>query len=161
LELIGGGRLVPRLKRLAGDLGVAGRAHFRGQLPAGDDIRSSLDRADLFVLPSRSEGQPRVLLEAMARGVPCLGSRVGGIAELLAEPELVRPGDAEALARAIVVLARDPARRAELSSRHLAIARGFELRRLTQCRREFHRVLAQRTEAWAHDQGIAQGTVHR
>jgi glycosyltransferase involved in cell wall biosynthesis len=72
--------------------------------------------ADLLCLPSHNEGTPNVIVEALASGVPVVGSRVGGVPELLRDEEnglLVPAGDAGALARAIAVaLARswDPER---------------------------------------------------
>jgi glycosyltransferase involved in cell wall biosynthesis len=59
--------------------------------------------ADLFVLPSRSEGVPNVLLEASACGCPWVASRVGGISEIahLGQSRLVPPDDPHALAAAI------------------------------------------------------------
>ena len=95
LELvwIGGGQYQQQLEARAKELGLSPRVRFLGQLPAGDAVRGELDRADLFVLPSRQEGLPRAMLEAMARGLPCIGSTVGGIPELLPAEDLVPPGD--------------------------------------------------------------------
>ena len=67
--------------------------------------------ADLFVLPSHSEGSPNVLLEAMAAGVPIVACQVGGVPESVAHEEsalLVKPGDPTALALAIVRLLENP-----------------------------------------------------
>ena len=65
--------------------------------------------ASVFVLPSRSEGIPNVILEALACGTPVVASRVGGIPEILNESSMVPPGDSEALADAIErVLASPP-----------------------------------------------------
>ena len=71
---------------------------FVGNLPSGKAIRDELDQADLFVLPSRAEGLPRALIEAMARALPCLSTGIGGIPELLSVSELVPAGDAPTLA---------------------------------------------------------------
>ena len=108
LTIVGDGRERSNLRQLASAL--AAPVHFKGRLPAGSAIRRELDRADLFVLPSRQEGLPRVLLEAMARGLPCVASDVGGCTELLPAECLVRPNDVTALIAAIRNLADDPVR---------------------------------------------------
>jgi len=87
LRLIGDGRYRAALEQRAKQLGVGDRVQFLGQLTAGEAVREHLDQADLFVLPSRQEGLPRAMAEAMARALPCIGSSVGGIPELLAPEE--------------------------------------------------------------------------
>jgi glycosyltransferase involved in cell wall biosynthesis len=74
--------------------------------------------ADLFVLPSVHEGLGTVLLDAFHFGLPVVGARIPGTAELLVEGEtalLFPPGDAAALASAIGRLARDPVLRGRLA----------------------------------------------
>lgn len=83
LRFIGDGGYRSTLTKMASDQGIADRVKFLGWLAAGPAVRAELDRADLFVLPSRTEGLPRALVEAMARGLPCIGSTAGGIPELL------------------------------------------------------------------------------
>jgi len=122
---IGDGRCRANLERLAAELGVTDRVVFTGMLPAGEGVRRELDAADLFVLPSRTEGLPRALVEAMARGLPAIGSDVGGIPELLPADYLVTPDDVGGLASMIRGLLADPARMAEASARNLARARDF------------------------------------
>jgi glycosyltransferase involved in cell wall biosynthesis len=68
-------------------------------------VARTRDEATVLVLPSRSEGLGRVIIEALCRGRPVVGSRVGGIADLLEDGVngvLVEPGDTEALAEALV-----------------------------------------------------------
>ncbi len=80
------------------------------------DPVAELPQWDILVVPSREDPFPNVVLEAMAQGVPVVGSRVGGIPEQLGDAGvLVEPGDPIALAEAIVDLALDPARRARLA----------------------------------------------
>jgi glycosyltransferase involved in cell wall biosynthesis len=105
--------------RIAGD--GPDRPEVERLLPAGSrvlgerhDIPELLATADVFVLPSRSEGMPMSILEAMAAGVPVVASAVGGIPELVVDGEtglLVPAGDAEALAGALRRLLGDPALR--------------------------------------------------
>jgi asparagine synthase (glutamine-hydrolysing) len=78
--------------------------------------------ADLFVYPTEFDGQPLVLLEAMAAGLPIISSRHGGIPDTIrdgVEGLLVAPGDVEGLATALLSLANDPGRRKALGSRAL------------------------------------------
>lgn len=83
------------------------------------DVPHLLQQSDLFVLPSRSEGQPFALLEAMAHGVPCIASAVSGIPEALDHGRvgtLVPAGDPRALAEAIDGFYRDPGRHHEMAA---------------------------------------------
>ncbi len=141
LTVIGDGRERPQLEVLAGACGAAGQVTFTGQLPAGQAARQALDQADLYVVPSRQEGLPRAMIEAMARGLPCIGSTAGGIPELLEPEDLVPPGDAGALARKIVELIDDPERLRRASARNLERAGEFLAETLTARRREFYETL--------------------
>jgi glycosyltransferase involved in cell wall biosynthesis len=91
---------------------------------AGVEFLASLD---IVVIPSRYEGSPLTLFEAMALGKPIIASRIPGIAEVL-QPHgagvLVPPRDAEALADAITSLVADPARRKALGRTALDVVRG-------------------------------------
>jgi glycosyltransferase involved in cell wall biosynthesis len=148
LVVVGGGRLRPGLEAQARSLGVADRVDFRGSLPAGAAVRAVLDGADLFVMASRTEGLPRALIEAMARALPCIGSAVGGIPELLPPECLVPPDDAAALAGKVTELAADPQRLAQMSARNLAAAGDFRDAVLCERRETFYRRVRDLTEQW-------------
>jgi len=78
-----------------------------------------LAAADIFVLPSRWEGMPNALLEAMAAGLPAVATAVGAVPEMVVdgrEALVVPPGDAGALARALAELATRPTRRREMGA---------------------------------------------
>lgn len=104
--IIGGGRLHAGLVQQAEDLGVTDQVYFTGNVPGAADVRQFIRQSDLFILPSRTEGLPRALIEAMACGVVCLGSRVGGIPELISDEFIFEPSDAEGLASVVVSTAR-------------------------------------------------------
>ncbi len=98
------------LEARAEALGVAHRVHFLG---ARDDVPDLLAACDLFVLPSRVEGLPLSVLEAMAAAKAVVATRIGGTDEVVIDGEtgiLVPPGDAAALASAIGTFLADPAR---------------------------------------------------
>ncbi|MCA2214077.1 glycosyltransferase [Jidongwangia harbinensis] len=142
---VGDGRCRPGLERLAADLGLGGQVHFAGMLPAGEPVRRHLDAADLFVMPSRTEGLPRALIEAMARGLPAVGTTAGGIPELLPPGDLVPPGDDAALAWVVAGHLTSPRRAAAASARNLARARDFADHVLTARRDAFYRALRRAT----------------
>jgi glycosyltransferase involved in cell wall biosynthesis len=100
LTLAGDGRYRGVFEQRAKALQVSDHIHFLGNVPT-EEVRRTLDGSDLFVLPSLTEGLPRVLIEAMARGLPCLASRVGGNSELLSPDYLFVPRQADRLAQKI------------------------------------------------------------
>jgi glycosyltransferase involved in cell wall biosynthesis len=150
LTMIGDGRVRPALEALVVETGCVDRIRFAGQLPGSHSVRIELDRADLFVLPSRTEGLPRAMLEAMARGLPCIGSSIGGIPELLPEEALVPPGDVSALAAKIHDVVCDPARMERMSAVNLNVARDFRHATLQRRRVSFYQLLRATTEGWLY-----------
>jgi len=105
LYLVGDGPERATLEAERDSLGLAERVVFLG---ARGDVAELLPAADAFVMSSKSEGLPMVLLEAMAAGVPCVATAVGGIPQLFGADRglAVPPQDASALAVAMAALAR-------------------------------------------------------
>ncbi|MBN1311621.1 MAG: glycosyltransferase family 4 protein [Anaerolineae bacterium] len=148
LLVVGDGRNRLALEQQVRQLGLSSNVFFLGQLPAGTPVREQLDLADLFVLPSRYEGLPRAMIEAMARGLPCIGSTVGGIPELLPPEDMVPPGDAVALADKIHEVLSDPQRMCRMSARNLKKAREYHEDVLRERRIEFYQYVREKTEEW-------------
>lgn len=148
LVLIGDGRHRPELEDQVERRGLSQHVTFLGQLPGGGAIREQLDQADLFVLASRTEGLPRVMIEAQARALPCIGTDIGGIPELLDAADLVAPNDPEALATGIARVMSDGALRARQSARNLAVAHSYGEQVLQARRTGFLQELRKRTESW-------------
>lgn len=91
-----------------------------------DDVLDILDNADIYVLPSETEGTPRSIVEAMALGKPVISTRVGGVPELLENGELgllVGPNDSTVLAEAMHRMAADRDLRDALSAKGMDAAR--------------------------------------
>lgn len=89
-------------KTLAKEIGVESKVIFDGVLPAGEAVYQWLDQIDLYIQPSLTEGLPRALIEAMSRGCPAIGSRVGGIPELLQEDCMHNPKNYKELGKLIL-----------------------------------------------------------
>jgi glycosyltransferase involved in cell wall biosynthesis len=110
-------RIAAAIHEDANRLGLGDRLVFTG---ATHEVPEYLRAADLFVLPSRREGLPVALLEAMACGLPCIASRLPGSTETIIDDGrngvLVPPGDVAALADAIAALLADPERRRALGA---------------------------------------------
>lgn len=131
LRVIGGtadaGGVSPSIRKALAAVKERGRIEFLGHMNFGSQLFEQFANADVLVLPSRSEGTPRVLLEARAFGCPVIASRVGGIPTSVTDGVdgvLVPPGDVDALAEAMVSLAADPDYRSELALAGMETARG-------------------------------------
>lgn len=153
LILVGGGEEQAELEARAAALDLSERVRFRGNVPAGQAVRAELDQADLFVLPSRAEGKPRAMIEAMARALPCIGSNVSGIPELLSPENTVPPGDVTDLANKIREIVTNPERMTCLSARNLEKAKDYKEEILRPRWIAFYRAVRERTEAWLETQG--------
>jgi glycosyltransferase involved in cell wall biosynthesis len=117
LAIGGRGDLAERLTVFAHDHGCANRVHLLG---LRSDVAALLAAADVFVLPSLSEGLPLALLEAMFAGCPIVASDVGEVGATLGHGGagvLVAPGNPAALAAALDVLLTNPTRARELGER--------------------------------------------
>jgi glycosyltransferase involved in cell wall biosynthesis len=124
LTLVGDGGLRPAYEGLVRRLGVGERVELTGVLPQ-KVLLERIAGADIFMVPSvrgasdDREGVPNVLKEASARSVPVIGTRHGGIPEALVDGVtgiVVPERDPAALARALGVLAADPALRARMGT---------------------------------------------
>jgi glycosyltransferase involved in cell wall biosynthesis len=134
---------------------------LRNAYPAADirllgaltDMPAFYASLDAFVLASDHEGTPLALLEAMASGVPCVATAVGGIPEIVRGPDgdcalLVPPRDPAALADAVAMLARQPALAADLARRALCRVQRYGLDAQAAAYARFYRSAAPTARAW-------------
>ncbi|GAB4138964.1 glycosyltransferase [Thermopirellula anaerolimosa] len=118
LQIVGDGPQKALLRDMADRLGIDGRVAWLGHR---SDVSEILKTTDLFVLPSRWEGMPNALLEAMAAGCPVVTTDVEGVAETLGDcgrEQMVPPENVAALSRAIMRMLADPNHAAELGNRN-------------------------------------------
>ena len=130
LELVGEGAQRPALERMVAERGLARRVHFADWIPR-DRIADHYRRADIFATATTWEGMPNTVLEAMACGLPIVGSQAPGLQELVEDSVngyLVPIKDAEAMADALALL----------------IDNGYERRRMGRQ----SRLLVERQFAW-------------
>jgi glycosyltransferase involved in cell wall biosynthesis len=102
--ILGSGRLENDLREMCVWSGIASNVKFEGFVA---DVRAYLGASDIFVLPSRNEGLPYALLEAMASGLPCIATDVGGVREVIsdgADGKIVPSESPDQLAAAILEL---------------------------------------------------------
>jgi len=117
LEMVGNGPLKKNLQNMIRSRSLESRVKL---LPGTADLRPLFSRAWVFVLPSIREASPNVIIEAMAAGLPVVATRVGGIPELVEDGRtgiLVRPGDQQGLAEALVDLLKNDRQRREMGTR--------------------------------------------
>ena len=147
LDIAGRGPLEPALRALARELGVSDAGRFLGHVAP---IQGAIEESAVVVVPSMGEGFGMVALEAMERARPVIAAGIGGLGELVVDGEtglLVEPGVAEPLERAIVALASDLPRSAEmgLAGRRRALAEFLESRCVEQTERLYERALSTRS----------------
>ncbi len=132
----------PRLRRMAEELGLAPAVWFLGRV-ADERLPDWYAAADVFALPSSSEGQGIAALEAMAAGLPVVVSAVGGLRDTVEDGRtgyLVPFGDVEALARRVADLLADPERRAAVgAAAREAVVRDFSWERSVAATVEVYR----------------------
>jgi glycosyltransferase involved in cell wall biosynthesis len=133
LLVIGDGPLEGELRTRAQRLGLGGRVHFLGARP---DVWAVLPHLALFALPSRWEGFPTVILEAMAQRVPVIASDVTGSRELVQDGLtglLVPVEDVDALAAAITRLLQERQLAQQMAERAFQQASSYTIQNMVRC----------------------------
>lgn len=126
LHLVGAGPEENALRRDVAERGLTGKVHFHGYVPMGDALTRHYDEADIFVFPSLSEGSPRVVLEALARSLPVISTKVGSVPEVIEDGRsglLIAMQDAGAIASAVSRFVDDD------PLRHRCVSEGFKAAR--------------------------------
>lgn len=130
LLYVGKGEMENNLRRRAREMGVSEKVCFAGWR---DDIPEIMQIIDIFVFPSRNEGMGRVLVEAMAAKKPVIGTRVGGIPDLIIDGEtgfLVPAGDAPAFSQRILWLLGDAGLRQRMGEKGGRRAKQFGIKEM-------------------------------
>lgn len=147
LRLVGDGRLRPEFEQLARDLDVVAAVDFLGAVPWGQPVFDVLDDSDLFIMTSLTEGLPKALLEACARGLPSIATPVGGFPDVLPPEALFAAGDAAAAAEKIESLFGDRVALARLANRCFVTAQNYRASDMMARRAAFYEEAEQRLSA--------------
>lgn len=138
VSFIGDGLLIPKYKSYIEQKGLDNNIFFLGLFSSKDDIRTHLINSDLFFFPTKAEGLPRVLIEAMATGLPCLSTPVNGIPELLDSEYMLNPNDVEGFAAKIEQLMNTPDELTQMSKKNISVAYKYVNEELQKRRNVFY-----------------------
>ena len=144
---IGDGPLRPIFQDIAQSLDISKAVYFMGKLPSGNEVRRVMEKTDMFVFPTKAEGLPRVLLEAMASGLPCISTPVCGIPEILRQEYLADYDDYISIADKIERFINNPALMEQASEQNIQTALRFTSEKLQKKRNLFYQRLKDRFES--------------
>ena len=138
LTFIGDGPYREKFEDEVKRLGIDKYVSFIGRLPNGLEVKKRISMSDIMVFPTVSEGLPRVLLEAMSEGLPCLSSPVCGIPEILEEKYLFAHDDYVGFAEKIIYLMNNVKELNEMSKKNVEIAGRYTETELQKRRDKFY-----------------------
>ncbi len=139
LNFVGDGRKRLVLEELAISLGVQDSIYFHGSVASSEQVREFLVSSPFFVLPSRGEGLPRAMIEAMACSCLCVGSDIGGIRELIDAEWIAPVNDVEQLAQKMIkIMDQSVEQKNIISSRNFHKAKDYLGDKLEKRRKDFY-----------------------
>ncbi|MDN3709011.1 glycosyltransferase family 4 protein [Myroides ceti] len=136
LTWLGHGKFREEMISLAESFQIDSNVNFLGSV-SGKEVIDYLDKSDVFLLVSRTEGLPRAIVEAMARAVPCIGSNVGGIPELIHADLLVQVENEDDLSDKIELVMSSEAAYSKYSEYSIQRASEFDFSTLENRRKLF------------------------
>lgn len=138
LHIVGGGRYLKKYKELSEEKGV--KTIIYGFVEK-QKVKEILFQSDIYIHSSQSEGLPRGLIEAMATGLVCIATNVGGVPELLGKEYTFNVGDSFGLYKKIIKLVKDPQMLKEAGSKNRLVAMNYHSSILRERRRMFYKEL--------------------
>jgi glycosyltransferase involved in cell wall biosynthesis len=149
LNLVGQGN-GNRVMTVARKYGIENKVKIIGRLKSGQDIFDLLDSLTLYLHPSRTEGLPRSLIEAMSRGCPCLASDRAGISELLDQIYLHKPGDHKTLSEQIATCLNSDDMLFTMARDNFSRAADYTVEKLDKKRDEFWGFVKKDLTCWSN-----------
>jgi len=145
LHILGPGDPAP-FQKMIDDMGLSDRVFLDGIRESGDGVWQWLRDMDLYIQPSFQEGVPRAMIEAMAQGLPCIGSNAGGIPELIDDRWIVPRGHANALADKIQMMLADAEIMTSQGHRNFIKSQSYADKKLSSIRSDFWGNVVQMTK---------------
>jgi glycosyltransferase involved in cell wall biosynthesis len=139
VKWIGGGSSLSSIEEYIENKELGDRIHITGFITDRSKIHRILDDAALFVFPSRSEGLPKAVIEAMARSLPCIASSVGGIPKLLPDEFLFDPNNVHELVDKITAACADEERFAQSAIQNYVTSKRFAETNLKDDRIDYYK----------------------
>ena len=124
---------------------IEDKVFFDGMIPH-NYVFKWLDDLDVFLIPSLAEGLPRALIEAMSRGCPCIGTKIGGIPELLKENRIIKKKDYKDLSNKILQLVGNKEEMIKDAKINFQMAKEFEKNKLKNKKEKFYYTLLKSEE---------------
>ncbi|MBE5825074.1 MAG: glycosyltransferase family 4 protein [Butyrivibrio sp.] len=141
LTFVGEGIYRGKYEKMARDMGLTDVVRFHGYVSRKEDLFLMLKNSDVFLFPSLNEGLPRVLIEAMATGLPCITSNVGGIPELISSENMFMPLDTAGMADRLAFLFESPDQLNAIAYENYNTALKYSHEKVQQKRKEFYQHL--------------------
>jgi len=141
IVFVGDGPGTDTFKQMAKEFGIDDHVFFTGRITNKDDYMNCLKESDAFIFPSHTEGLPRVIIEAMASGLPCIASPVGGTSELIDDWCLVDYNNVNGYVEAIKKLIHDTDLYNKTRKRNIEKSKEFAREVLTAKRNLFYQEL--------------------
>lgn len=138
IVFIGDGSKREFYEKLAMENGMGEYVYFTGLLSSSDKVREILLKGDIFVFPTKAEGLPRAIIEAMAVGLPVLSTPVNGIPELLDKEFMIEPNDVDGFVNKLIELFEDVSKLEEMSKFNIQKARQYSIDKLSHRRDIFY-----------------------
>lgn len=138
IKFIGDGPLRNEFETISKKVGIENHVEFLGKLSNGNEVRKAISETDLFVFPTRAEGLPRVILEAMSEGLPCISSPTSGIPEILENQYLCEYDDYLCFSEKIIELISNNKLIDLASKQNIEMAKKYSNSILNKRRKEFY-----------------------
>ena len=135
LKIVGDGPERRRIETEVESRDMTSYVDLQGYVPLGKGLWEAYRSADVFVIPSLSEGQPKVVIEAMASGLVVIATRVGGIPSVIEDGVtglLVQPRSSEGIASAVERVICEPLLRERLVKKGLEVSRGYTIEKQSE-----------------------------